>query len=358
MKRNMREKKRMPETWNLKRMGSNDDTGPEVLQFTCDALRIDDEWMTETTGGFTWWGHGLAQRVWAEACREDLGVDVTLTHVETDFLRNVGCDLKTMEGLNLLNAEAPQFAFVYDPNEMRIRLHATFYVHRQNVEWSKRLFMLVAGLQVSYAHMKAGGASHLFDGSEPDTSPHPGNGFRQKSDEILGVIDQAIIPESDNAEPIGVGEFRQAADCLSQQMLATCGGGGMTAEFPFSGDEPAILRFGKGMGVVTALFRAFSRKRHSLLGKGLLTTLQLPVSLDREEGLRISAGLNLLESVEWARCHMNGAWRIDSQDCLSFVSFLPIMSHEKGLLLNLAISNYIRSGWAAGILNAGSDNNR
>lgn len=332
-----------------------DDTGLEVARFTYESMHIDEEWSLETPRGFTWWGHGLAQRVWAEPCRRDRGVDVTLMHVVTDFLREVRYDDRTLEGLNLLNADTAQFAFVYDPDDRRVRLHTTVYVHRQNLDWSKRLFMTVAGIQASYAHMKAGEASRLFDGSGPDTSPHPENGFREEPDEMMGVIGLVYPGMNHRAEPIDAGEFEFAAGCLMPESLTTWDNQGLTSEFPFSGDEPAHVRFTRGLGPVTGLFQATSAKEHPLLGKGLLTTMQLPLSHSRDELLRMADVLNLLESREWTGCHMVGAWRVDEQDCLSFVSFLPILSYRKQLLANLAFSNRNRCRWAAMLLAAVSN---
>ena len=112
-----------------------DDVGPEVLRFIyTTGMRIDDEWR------FAWWGHQLAQRVWAADCRRDEGVDVTLMHVETDFLRNVESNQQTYEALNDLNAGTSQFALLYDPQNRIIGLHPTVYTHRQSPDGSKRLF--------------------------------------------------------------------------------------------------------------------------------------------------------------------------------------------------------------------------
>ena len=350
-----------PSGWEKEESGEEptseeyDDTGPEAVRFTYASMHVDWEWSVETPRGFAWWGHGLAQRVWAGEFRRDRGVDVTLMHLETDFLRNVRYDEKTMEGLNRLNADTAQFAFVYNPDDRRVRLHTTVYVHRQNLEWSKRLFTGAAGLQVSYAHMKAGEASRLFDGSEPDTSPHPEGGFREKPDDMLNAINLGFIPEGDLAEPIEGNEFAFAADCLMPESLTTWDNQGLTSEFPFLGDEPVHVRLTRGLGPVTGLFQATSAKEHPLLGKGLLTTMQLPLSHPRDELLRMADVLNLLESREWTGCHMNGAWRIDEQDCLSFVSFLPIMSYRKQILANLAFSNRNRCRWAAMLLAADSN---
>jgi hypothetical protein len=325
-----------------------DDTGPEVARFIYTSMLIDDEWSTKSPRGFTWWGHGLAQRVWAEECRRDEGMDVTLMHAETDFLRKVENNRQTLEGLNLLNAGTGDSAFVYDPEERRIRLHTSVYTHYQNLHWSKQVFLGAVGLQVSYAHAMVEYGISLFHGSEPDITPHPDNGHRQDRDEIVNLIELHFIPANGFAAPIEDSDFRVAADYLSSRsLLATWDEGHLTDEFPFSGEEPAHIRMARGLGPVTALFQAFSTKKHPLLGKGLLTTMKMPLTYDREDGLKIAGVLNLLETKEWARCHMNGAWHIDDRNCLSF---MPIVSYKKQLLVNLAISNYIRSKWAREIL--------
>jgi hypothetical protein len=327
-----------------------DDVGPEVVPFIYTSMRIDDEWSTKSLRGFTWWGHGLAQRVWAEECRRDEGMDVTLMHAETDFLRNVENNRQTLEGLNLLNAGTAEFAFIYDPEEQRIRLHTSVYTHCQNVDWSKRYFLGTVGLQMSYAHIMVESGSHLFHGSGPDVTPHPDNGHRQDRDEMVNLVELFFIPLNAAVAPIESIEFQFAADYLSFWSLATWGEGVLTAEFPFSGEEPAHVRMAQGLEPVTALFQAVSSEEHPLLGKGLMTTLKLPLSYNREDGLKIASVLNLLEMKEWAKCHLNGAWYVDDRNCLSFISFMPIASYKRQLLVHIAMNFYIRSQWAREIL--------
>ncbi len=50
------------------------DVGPEVLQFLLDGLSIDPAWALREPRSFTWWAHRLAQRVWAEPVRLQLGL--------------------------------------------------------------------------------------------------------------------------------------------------------------------------------------------------------------------------------------------------------------------------------------------
>ena len=78
--------------------------------------------------------------------------------------------------------------------------------------------------------------------------------------------------------------------------------------------------------------------------------MKLPLSYDREDGLRIASLLNLKEATEWSKCHLTGAWCIDDQSDLAFVSFIPIATYKYGVLVNHVLSNAIRSDWAAEVL--------
>jgi hypothetical protein len=331
-----------------------DDVGPEVIDFIYTSMHIDDVWSVIAPEGFTWWGHNLAQKIWADDCRRDEGADVTLMHVETDFLRNVENNEQTYEALNDLNAGTSQFAFIYDPEELRIRLHSTVYTHRQSLDWSKRLFLRAVGLQVSCAHTMVERFSRLFAGSEPDTSPHPDSGFRPEKDELVGLIDNFYLPMGEKEYPVESGTFQFTKEHLPPHLLATSGDDWLTVEFPFWGDEPACVRLAKGKpGVVTSLFRVNSTEGHPLLGKGLMMRMMLPVSYSREQALVYAVSLNLLEATEWVRCHLNGAWYVDDQSNLVFVSFFPIAGFKSWELANLALSCAMRSRWAGEVLAEG-----
>jgi hypothetical protein len=95
---------------------------------------------------------------------------------------------------------------------------------------------------------------------------------------------------------------------------------------------------------------ANSKEMHPLLGRGLMMRMKLPVSYAREEGLHIASILNLKEATEWSKCHLNGAWCIDDQFDLAFISFFPIVACQHGELANFALSNSIRSKWVWQVL--------
>lgn len=65
------------------------DPGLELLQFVAANMHIDEAWMVREPRRFTWWGHRLAQRVWAETPRRSEGFEVCRVYAETDLVRSV-----------------------------------------------------------------------------------------------------------------------------------------------------------------------------------------------------------------------------------------------------------------------------
>lgn len=192
-----------------------DDVGPEVVAFIRSAMMVDEQWSVNSPRGFTWWGHRHAQRVWADECRRSEGVDVTVVHVETDFLINVGDSRENREALNSLNAGAGQWAFIYYPENRQIKLHTAFYTHHQVEDWTKRLLMGAAGLQASFAHKKARACRRLFKGADPDFSPHPESGYRKEKDEIVLILD-SFLQRSRHLPVIDGSEFEEVENgCLN-----------------------------------------------------------------------------------------------------------------------------------------------
>lgn len=326
-----------------------EDVGPAVVDFIRSSMMVDEQWSVNAPRGFTWWGHRLAQRIWADECLRSEGVDVTVVHVETDFLRNVEDSREAREGINSLNAGTGQWAFVYYPKERKVKLHTAFCTHYQVVDWTKRLLMGAAGLQASYAHKKARACRRLFKGAEPDISPHPENGYRKEKDEIVLILD-TFLERSRYVPGIDGGEFQLVEKWLPK-LLSTYDEKGVTVEVPFSGDEPAIISVGRGLAPVTALLRANSVEKHPVLGRGLAVRMTLPVSFGRDNGMEVAGKLNLRETREFTKGHLNGAWSINDKTDVVFTSFLPVAFYQPRMLVNFVRSCALRSRWADEVLN-------
>jgi hypothetical protein len=252
------------------RTGTADDVGPEVIEFLFESMRIDNDWSVRETRGFTWWGHTLAQRVWADLPRESQGTIVVRVHAETALFREVAYGDVLVERLELLNREASLSGFVLYPDARRVALHCAVTLHQGNRSWGQQLLLGAAGAQAADAHVKVKEAG-LCD-AIPDTSGHPTNGTRVEPDELLSVLEAVFVPEGAGPSPFAAGDFERTQVLLSRAgLLAFADRDGLTAEFPFTGARPAVVlaAAGERTGVETALLRVSSTQRHPNSGAAL-----------------------------------------------------------------------------------------
>ena len=328
------------------------DCGRRALDLLFDSMMIDECWSTREERAFQWWGQGVAQRAWAEPPREDLGEPVSLVHVETDFLRNVEDSDKTYEELNRLQTLSALCAFIYLPSEKKIRMHSTAYLHEGNYSWISRLLLNVAGLQLLTAS-DCPGLKVFFEGAEPDITAHPVNGYRESVDELIEGLIGFYSTAYKTPLKVPRGGFKEVCRLLKGfNVLAFSGKAGLTAEFHFVGDHPALARQMAGKtGVETSLYKALVDEKHVIFGHGLTSLLTLPVEKQRVEGLRWCNSMNLLESREWTGFHLLGAWSTTPHDENSVLlvhgGFLPAFPVQPELVLNLALANGLRSKWAS-----------
>jgi hypothetical protein len=64
-----------------------EDLGNQIVENFYQDLQIDPKLSVKGERGFTWWGHRLAQRIWADPPLEDREIAITRVHAETDFLK-------------------------------------------------------------------------------------------------------------------------------------------------------------------------------------------------------------------------------------------------------------------------------
>ena len=87
----------------------------------------------------------------------------------------------------------------------RITLHCSAYVHEENHSWLEKIFSLAAIMQVIEAENKGDILASVLE-LQTDKSSHPDSGVRNDMDEMLSVVDQAVIPLG--REPLhSIGEF-------------------------------------------------------------------------------------------------------------------------------------------------------
>jgi hypothetical protein len=309
-------------------MHLQEDVGPQVLDYLFESLRIDAKWSVRESRQFTWWGHRLAQRVWAEPVRMDEEYAVVRVHAEAQLLRDVPKAQGTFERVSAFNAlGASMSAFVFHPGHQRLTMHCAADFHPENAEWLSKLFSAATAIQAADAHTKVDRAATLLLG-RPDESQHPVNGARKEPDDMLNVIEALFAPQGRGPSAFGKEDFASAlAMEPAPWVLANGDESGMTAEFPFPGCMPP-----------TALVQVTAEARHPQLGSGALFVLKLPISVGEVNAEELANKLNLAEAAEWTSCHYFGGWCKDPDGNLAFVSFIPSALRRRGLLENLLYS--------------------
>jgi hypothetical protein len=338
------------------------DVGPQLLTFIYEEMKIDREWSIREERNLTWWGHRLAQRIWAETVIIEDGDEIVRVHAETDVLRNVNAEAHPARTLSILNRNASLSAYVWNPQTKKISLRSSTNFHAQNFHWLSVFFLSSVSLQAAEAHLQPYALAKLI-GGEVDESAHPKNGFREKRDEMLDVIKLLYAPEGNNPSRFTKEDFHAAMKLNpSPWLMANEDEKGLTAEFPFPGCMPP-----------TALLKVDSETQHPQLGSGLLILLRLPLTLRGADVESLAARLNLAELRNTTRSHFIGSWCVDSErnlnlaqhtllltgnslpvsdlekgakEILSFCSFIPSACHRPGLLENIIYLMGCRTMWA------------
>ncbi|MHB8516319.1 MAG: hypothetical protein ACYC9X_11225 [Dehalococcoidia bacterium] len=304
-------------------------------------MQIDDKWSMREERGFTWWGHELAQRVWADEARNDGGTFVARVSAETDFLYDVPNDPKLVEKIGLLNTLATLSSYVYDADSGCITARCSAYVHEENSEWLSSLLSAAVAIQAADAHIKTPMAELL--GGRPAFSAHPQSGQRPDADDMLDVIEVLFAPKGRQASAFGEQDVQLAEETLQKLGAVTSSSGsGLTAEVAFFDDKPAALG---GQG--TALLQVFNDVKNPQMGSGALFALRLPITLAERDAALLAQRLNSVEtSEEFTRCHFLGSWSV-KDGTPTFVTFLPTALYGYGIVTNMAMSMAARSRFFA-----------
>ena len=129
-------------------------------------------------------------------------------------------------------------AFMFKPENQRLKMHCSAYFHGENARWLGALFSAAVAIQAADAHIKLDGVATLLN-PRPDQSQHPVSGTRKEPDDMLNVIEAVFAPQGRGPSSFGKGDFASAlAMEPSPWVLANGDDSGMTAEFPFPGCMP------------------------------------------------------------------------------------------------------------------------
>jgi hypothetical protein len=326
-----------------------DDVGPEIVDFLYRSMAIDERWSIREPRGFAWWGHKLAQRVWAEPARESRGVSIVRVHAETALLREVPGGLETSKKIAAFNRFASLSALVWNREQGRAALHCAMTLHRENSQWAQSLLLAAVGLQAADAHIKLALAQAF--GARPDVSQHPVSGERNDPDEMLDMIRTVFAPQGQGPSPFTEKDFQSTLSMNPRPwVLATGGHGGLTAEFPFTGSRPAaqLAMQNRHAPIETSILMVSATDRHPQMGSGALLRLALPIQATEDEAAEMAATLNRAEMAEGSEGLSLGAWCTDPQLGVCFVTFLPAATYKEGLLGMLVLGSALRARWAVG----------
>jgi hypothetical protein len=326
------------------RSASTADIGLRVLDHAYKQMKVDREWSANIERGFVWWGHRLAQWVWAEPCFDDDGIIIARLHARTDVLTGFAPTPEQLRALIPFLRMASLSGLVRDAeDEGRLQLACSMYVHDQTFDWVKRAFSLAVAMQAAEAELLADALAGAL-GARVAASAHPHSGARPEPDDMLNVLQAVVIPEGAGPSQFPGRHFLTALETMEQGgFLASGEEDALTMEFPF-GDR-------------TSLCQLTTKDRHPWLGAGLLRRLSLPLGPD-EEAARVEQALTLneWELGELTRTHFLGSWCPDTHG-LTHVTFFPNSWSGPcpGYAVMAALNSLQRARWAARLFNVAWD---
>lgn len=329
------------------------DVGLLTLGQLHERLFVDDEWVVRGEREFTWWMAELPQRVRAgePALREGRGgPPVEWAWVEAEVVVATGIDPDEAAGLAIgFNSVATQSAWIVDPERRELVVSLR---HPMVATDGDRVALLRTAIALQAA--EAVRIGRAWDGPVA-RRPHPVSGERTEPDALIAVPDALSSNETDGS--LDPRTFRAIAEIGRDDglwVLATDGPTELTAEIPWSGATPAHRA---ERHLRTALLRLRTSERHPTIGKGLLTTLELPAVRPVDEAVRLANALNVAERALTLRVAGLGAWGIRpvsaSAACLAWSSFTPALEllrlpnpDDVAYLASLAYDARTRSAWA------------
>jgi hypothetical protein len=307
------------------------ETEAAILNFIIDGLQIDDDWFEWGGRGFRWWAGLLAQRI-AFSPRRDLhGVAVSTLHIDTDLIAGVPLTVTTWERLAGVNRFATLSAYVADVPARTISLHASVAVTSDNWMMARALALHAAALQVADAHAEAAELASAFGGSV-GASGHPIRGRRDMPDEMLGILD-SYQQRGQEPSPLTTEEIAQLVHLEPRPwLLAVNEPDRLIADLAFAAGRPARIEVDRSV-------------KHPALGSGVQVRLAIPVESDAAIAQRLNA-----EEVRQPDAHQLGAWCLDPEHGVAFVSFIPSAACMPNLLPALVYHAAGRNEWTREVL--------
>jgi len=135
-------------------MDERPDVGADLVDHLAASLQLDEQWCVRAGRSFTWWGHRLAQQVWADAPVATGAGPVTRVHAQTDVLTGITEDEGTAERLSALNRFASISALLWQPGTGEVALHTAVSVAPGTEGWLEPILAVATSTQAAEAHMQ------------------------------------------------------------------------------------------------------------------------------------------------------------------------------------------------------------
>ena len=314
---------------------SSVDIGPEVLGDVRKQMQIDEEWLVSKPRKLTWWGHRLAQTIWAQPAVVRMGMRIVSMQAETDLLVEVPDEPKTEQAIATLNATAALNTIIWHRKDRRVGLRCSTCIHPQVRWWLTKVFSSAVAMQVAEAENRVELLRDMV-GGKVAISGHPDSGKRREPDDMLNVLSLFTTKENDPS-PFAGAEMLSLCAFLEQHALANGSQTGVTVEFPFPGAIPP-----------TVLVRVLADVSHPTYGAGVFLLMKLPsVPRNIKTGANLPNELNVAEIGQIDAGHGFGSWCLDVEDLspTAYVSFLPAALFMPGLLQDLVASLAVKAQW-------------
>jgi hypothetical protein len=309
-------------------------TGQKTIEWLySDQLRVDPKWSIKDANGFTWWADRNAQRVEVRGTeRNENGDDVYFIGVETEFLRNVAPNAKSLAALHaLLMSSASMAGPVYVEETQTVKLCSLVAIHEVIRAWMSPIISMACTLQIAEARIMGPELARTL-GAEAAETWHPQNGFRPEPDELAEIVPAFVAPLGREPCKWTEEEFESVVEEYMQQLpslCATSGGLGFTVEFPY--------------GDFSSLCRVKGDEPHPRYGNGLLLIQSFPVrNLSEEDGIRLALSLNAMELGAKPFGYGFGSYCF-RDSTIHFTAFLPNALYRRGLLHNIYFASAARA---------------
>jgi hypothetical protein len=311
------------------------DPGAAAVRWVYDAMRIDPEWSVWDDRGFTWWGYRQAQRVSSDAGLDDDGFVIYRLHAQADVLRELYVTEEILGMVSALNRMCVTSALVADPDLGSVGYRASMWVHEDTLEWVSKVFQLVVAIQAAHATAQGELLADVI-GGEPAFTAHPQSGSREKPDEMLGLLEQYVVPLGQEPSRWSGPEMGGVVELVRRGpyiVLASGDAEGLTTEFPLL-DGTSLLQVG-------------TDQPHPSLGNGMLVRLSLPEHAPDVDGGAWANDMNRRELASLTRAHFLGGWVV-AEGTPTFVTFYPnALKLMPGDIQSLVMSAGLRAKWFA-----------